>query len=315
MTVDIHTIVYHNLYGEGEVVKLTDENVYVSFGGKQRIFPYPDAFEKGFLLTDIVITKTEETPVNEIVELTPEDIRHHIMVIKVNQLYEENMDSNALYSIVRGIWKAAIERARKAEYVFGVYQSRIVGVYKPTEWHICKEAKDILPRKDIILSPENENRIFFVDTSFEQGLPRDENQEFYLGKSIARLTRNKNAQNPISYLDPKVTDGKMKPSKKQETTELFREMASEYNVLDHSKSDKSHDRSYLGKEGSQKALFLACSRVGKICVYFDKSEKPLLDNNGFTCEVNPSSGWDYRTYVDSKDFEAFLKLVQSHLGR
>ena len=59
MTIDIHTTVYHNLYGKGEVIKVTDENVYVLFGKKQRIFPYPDAFEKGFLLADI----TSQSPV------------------------------------------------------------------------------------------------------------------------------------------------------------------------------------------------------------------------------------------------------------
>ena len=50
MLADIHTVVRHNLYGKGEVTKITDDKVYVLFGNQQRIFPYPDAFEKGFLL-------------------------------------------------------------------------------------------------------------------------------------------------------------------------------------------------------------------------------------------------------------------------
>ena len=129
-------------------------------------------------------------------------IRHRIMVIKVNQLYEENMAPDALYDVVRGLWKASKERAKKTEYVFGVYHSRVVVVYKPTEWFICKEAKDKLPRKDIALTTKNENRIFFVDESYEQGLPLDENQKFYLGKSIANLSKSKNSQNPITYLEP-----------------------------------------------------------------------------------------------------------------
>ena len=202
MPVDVHTIVHHNRYGKGEVIKVTDESIYVSFGKKQRIFPYPDAFEKGFLLADIVpVINVDITQNSE--ELDPEDIRHHIILIKVNQLYEENMDPDALYSIVRGIWKASKERAEKAEYAFGIFQSRIVAVYKPTEWFVCKEAKDKLPREDIVLSSKNENRIFFVDESYEKGLPPDENQKFYLGKTITRLMMNKNSQNPISYLDPK----------------------------------------------------------------------------------------------------------------
>ena len=93
MSVDIHTIVYHNLYGEGEVIKLTDENVYVTFGEKKRIFPYPEAFERGYLEVrtspENHVKSSDDAESAESVELTPEDIKHRIMVIKVNQLYED----------------------------------------------------------------------------------------------------------------------------------------------------------------------------------------------------------------------------------
>lgn len=203
MSVDIHSTVYHNFYGKGEVLKVTLNNVYVLFGKKQRIFPYPDAFVKGFLSLDKDNTYASDTAQDNYEDLRPEDIKHHIMVININQTYEKDMDSKSLYNVVRGIWKESKERAEKAQYVFGVYQYRIVAVYKPTEWYVCKEAKDKLPRKDIILSPKNENRIFFIDESYEQGLSPDDNQKFYLGKTIAKLGMNKNSSNPISYLNPK----------------------------------------------------------------------------------------------------------------
>ena len=47
------------------------------------------------------------------------------------------------------------------EYVFGVYNSLIVAVYKPSEWFVCIEAKDRLPGQDIVLTPKTENRLFF----------------------------------------------------------------------------------------------------------------------------------------------------------
>ena len=206
MLIDVHMPVRHNLYGKGEVTKITEDKVYVSFGKNQRIFPYPDAFEKEFLFIENAPESAKGIPDEaDPAELAPEDIKHHIMVIKVNQRYEENMDPDALYSVVRGIWKASKKRAQKVEYVFGVYQSRIVAVYRPTEWFVCKEAQDKLPRKDIVLSEKNEDRIFFVDESYEQGNPLDENQKFYIGKSIAKLSMNKNSQNPVSYLEPKGT--------------------------------------------------------------------------------------------------------------
>ena len=135
-------------------------------------------------------------------ELREKDIRHRIIVIKINKLYRRDMSDDELYDAVRGVWRASRERAEKTEYVFGVYNSLIVAVYKPTEWLVCKEAVDKLPRKDIILSPRTENRLFFVDQEYERGLPKDENEQFYCGKSISGIKLNQNAQNPITYLEP-----------------------------------------------------------------------------------------------------------------
>ena len=59
-----------------------------------------------------------------------------------------------------------------------------------------------MPRQVKSLTPQTENRIFFVDKNFEQGLPFDENETFYYGKSIKRLKLNQGAQNPITYLNP-----------------------------------------------------------------------------------------------------------------
>ena len=52
MAVRVDSKVHHKLYGAGEVTKITEDKLYVSFGGKNRIFPYPEAFDKGYLSTD-----------------------------------------------------------------------------------------------------------------------------------------------------------------------------------------------------------------------------------------------------------------------
>ena len=127
------------------------------------------------------------------------DIRHRIMVIKINRLYRRDMTEDELYNTVRGIWRASLSRARKADYVFGVYNSLIVAVYKPTEWFVCKDAKEKLPRQDIVLTEQTENRVFFVDREYEERKGSDEAERFYLHKSIAGLKLNQSAQNPISY--------------------------------------------------------------------------------------------------------------------
>lgn len=137
-------------------------------------------------------------------ELREEDIKHKILVIKINKLYRRNIPSDVLYDSVRGVWRASMSNAQSVDYVFGVYNSLIVAVYKPTKWYKCKEAPEKRPRQDEVLTPQTENRIFFVDEDFERGIPFDENEIFYFGKSIAGLKLNQGAQNPITYLNPKL---------------------------------------------------------------------------------------------------------------
>ena len=144
----------------------------------------------------------EYARINGAIELEEKDIRHRILVIKINRLYKRGMDEKVLYDAVRGVWRASKEKVKTVEYVFGVYNSLIVAVYKPSEWFACKEAKNRLPRQDIVLTSKTENRLFFVDERYEQGFSLDENESFYIGKSIAGLKLNQSAQNPITYLYP-----------------------------------------------------------------------------------------------------------------
>lgn len=135
-------------------------------------------------------------------ELKAEDIRHRILVIKINRMYRRDIPEDELYDYVRGVWKASIKNVRKVDYVFGVYNSLIVAVYKPTKWFGCKEAPERRPRQDSELTPTTENRIFFVDENFENGIPMDSDAAFYYEKSIRGLKSIQRAPNPITYLNP-----------------------------------------------------------------------------------------------------------------
>ena len=150
-----------------------------------------------------VLSVDEYERINGAVLLEEKDIRHKILVIKVSKFYKKGMDEKTLYDTVRGVWRVSKEKVKEVEYVFGVYNSLIVAVYKPSAWFVCKEAKDRLPKQNNVLTPKTENRLFFVDERYEQGLPPDENQSFYMYKSIAEFKLNKLAQNPITYLNPK----------------------------------------------------------------------------------------------------------------
>ncbi|CAI3284624.1 hypothetical protein CIRMBP1279_00902 [Enterococcus cecorum] len=185
---------------------LTEEQAFAAEASLINAFNYVNDIK----LTNIVsghhsseaLTVEEFEQINGAIELTEQDIKHHIMVIKINQFYQREMDEKILYNSARGIWRASKERVKTVEYVFGVYNSLIVAVFKPSRWYVCKDAPDKLPRKDIVLTPRLENRLFFEDEGFEKGLAMDDNEQFYLEKSIARLKVNQSAQNPITYLEP-----------------------------------------------------------------------------------------------------------------
>lgn len=149
-----------------------------------------------------VLSVEEFERINGALPLKKEDIKHKILVIKINKLYRRDMPTDEIYDAVRGLWRANKEKAQSVDYVFGVYNSLIVAVYKPTKWYRCKEAPKKRPRQDEKMTPRIENRIFFVDDNFKNGMSLDENQKFYLNKSISNLKLNQNAQNPITYIYP-----------------------------------------------------------------------------------------------------------------
>ena len=131
--------------------------------------------------------------------LNKEDIHHKVLVIKINKLFKRNMTKEELYDVVRGVWRASLKRVQVVDYVFGVYNSLIVAVYRPTKWYRCKDALDKKPKHVDVVTEQLENRIFFVDEDFE-----NKNQvkvSEYDGKSIVGLKLNQSAQNPITYIN------------------------------------------------------------------------------------------------------------------
>ena len=76
-----------------------------------------------------VLSVDEYERINGAAPLEEKDIRHKILVIKINRLYQKGMDEKVLYDAVRGVWRASKENVKTVEYVFGVYNSLIVAVY------------------------------------------------------------------------------------------------------------------------------------------------------------------------------------------
>ena len=109
--------------------------------------------------------------------------------------------------------------------------------------------------------------------------------------------------------------GDGKPSDINDTAEFIDSLASEYGVLDEKNTKTGHKRFYLGKDGREKSKFLLCARAGWVCVYFNSSEKAVLENNGFPCEPAKDKTYHYKTRINAEDLYVFLGIVQKHLRR
>ena len=132
-------------------------------------------------------------------QLSFEDFKHKILVIKINKLYDQNMSYPELYDIVRGIWRADLNRVRQVQYVLGVYNNLIVCCFKPDRWKKVAECStDHLPlhiRNTDLMGMEN--RVLFECDDINT---LDKNQQYYLHKSIEKLAYIQKAQNPITYI-------------------------------------------------------------------------------------------------------------------
>ena len=164
--------------------------------------------------------------------LKEEDIKHNILVIKINRLFHWNMTPKELYDATRGNWIVSISRARREiDYVFAVYNQLIVAVYKPDEWHYVREMIDV-PRPHEFKNGIDEKvaaRVYFISKNYEA---LDESQQFYLHKSIAGLKVNQSAQNPVTYLMPKreLTKSSSEPQSDRENN-IYEEPDFDYVII------------------------------------------------------------------------------------
>ncbi|WP_285824791.1 LEM-3-like GIY-YIG domain-containing protein [Schaedlerella arabinosiphila] len=132
--------------------------------------------------------------------LNIDEIIHKILVIKVNKLYNHHMSSKEVYDVVRGVWRANISKVKQVEYVLGVYNNLIVACYKPDRWYTVSDI-DIEKLPQHINKDDLDNiqrRVLFECDNITS---LDENQIFYLNKSIEQLGYIQKSQNPIIYIN------------------------------------------------------------------------------------------------------------------
>jgi hypothetical protein len=105
-------------------------------------------------------------------------------MITINKAVSER----SMYDATRYAWKLSKSRAEKAEYVLGVVQGIIVGVYKAEKW--LTAIIDNFPK----LYMDIPERYGFIGREADESV-----KEMYLRKRVPDIYRKKGASNPIKY--------------------------------------------------------------------------------------------------------------------
>ena len=141
-------------------------------------------------------------------KLSPEDIKHNIILIRINDLYRNDMTPLELYEATRGYWRVNPEQAEKAEYVLSVYDGMVLEVYQPMQWFPGLSTFSI--RQELVSAERCRSRYEFVGRIADADI-----RDLYVGKSAAGLFSH-GEQNPIKYIWGKA-DGNQKEVEKGST--------------------------------------------------------------------------------------------------
>jgi len=130
-------------------------------------------------------------------ELAP-DISEKVILIKINQAYNESISPFRLYEYTRGRWRVDRKKADQAEFAFALFKGEVLEVYKIEAWF---ESGDIL---SMIIADNNEydqpKEYFSGRHEFVGRIARREIREKYKGKSLKHLFKVGEAY-PIKYIN------------------------------------------------------------------------------------------------------------------
>lgn len=121
----------------------------------------------------------------------PVDIKHPVLLIRVNKLYRHNMSEQELYEVTRGVWKLG-PRREQAKYALAVFEGLVREVYHIEEW----KSAGSHPYKTRNLTDNEKLGRWEFKGKPEQGQIRD----LYRGHSVHKYMTPGN-RNPIVYVN------------------------------------------------------------------------------------------------------------------
>ena len=116
---------------------------------------------------------------NMVQELTLENIKENIVIIKINKSYREGMSETELYDVTRGCWKRKIASVEKADYALAVVYGIVKEVYQIDKWFPAEnEVRETIPYNEAV----DAGRIIFKGRT-----ANEEIRKKYLDHSVAGL--------------------------------------------------------------------------------------------------------------------------------
>lgn len=121
----------------------------------------------------------------------PVRVMEHVLLIRVNRLYEYGMGIEALYEITRGVWRIG-KRRDKAKYALAVYKGIVREVYQIDQWHPAGTTTyNIRAKEEVKVHGRWE---------FTGGVAEPKIRDKYVGRSVENYLAA-NSQNPIKYVN------------------------------------------------------------------------------------------------------------------
>lgn len=118
-------------------------------------------------------------------------IDEKVILIRINQLFKENMSDLEIYEATRGVWRIG-DRRKKAEYAFSVFEGYIKEVFQIKRWLVAGTLKySTIPQQEMMVAGRWE---------LEGVIANPQIRQKYLGKCIKSYFP-KGASNPIMYVN------------------------------------------------------------------------------------------------------------------
>ena len=113
------------------------------------------------------------------------EVTEPAMLIRINELFRDDMSASELYDATRSSWKVSLDRANNVRYALSIYKGIVREVYLITAWQ----------KADPTAHEKNKGRFEFIGDIAEDAV-RDK----YKLKSVKHYFKKGNV-NPFMYLN------------------------------------------------------------------------------------------------------------------